>query len=214
MSISSASIEISQLALTLGGKRLMEDFTASIRAGEKVCIMGPSGTGKSSLLLALLGLVQPERGRIEIEGIELNVSHLALIRQCFAWVPQNLATPYETAREMITCPLSWAVNAHVRFDEALCLERMEQLGLVSSLLDAPLQQLSGGEAQRVAIIAALTLNRRILLLDEPSSALDAENSARLSSLLHSLHDCTVLAVTHDQALAQSMDRIITLVPLI
>ncbi len=192
----------------------MEDFSASIRAGEKLCLMGASGTGKSSLLNALLGLVPLEQGRIEIDGIELHAQSIASIRQRVAWVPQSLVTPYETAREMITQPLSWAVNASVPFDEALCHERMEQLGLAPSLLDAPLKQLSGGEAQRVALIAALMLDRKILLLDEPSSALDAENSARLSSLLRSLTDCTVLAVTHDQAFAQSMDRTITLSPLV
>lgn len=210
MSDNQGQISFCDVGFSFGEKKVIEHFSALIRRGEHVSIMGPSGIGKSTLMNSLIGLSIPMSGEIMVNGVAVIPENIQLIRETVSWVPQNVQLPYSTVREMLRSPYDLAVNRGAKFDSSQCLQFLEQLNLEASILEKSITSLSGGEKQRLLIISALMLERKILLLDEPTSALDSRNIVRLSGLLSSLGDTTILSVTHDEKFATSMDRIILL----
>lgn len=203
-------IVFTNVSFAFGGKQIITDLSEAIAPGEHVGIMGESGSGKSTLLNSVVGLTFPASGAIEVAGLTVNATNIRKIRSRVAWLPQGANPPYDTVREVLMAPYSFAVNKHLRFDSAWCEALFRQVGMHPSLMDKELSTLSGGEKQRVLLISALMLGRKILLLDEPTSALDPANRDRLVDLLSGLSDTTILTITHDEILAKSMDRVITL----
>jgi ABC-type lipoprotein export system ATPase subunit len=188
-----------------------------IGAGEVVGIVGPSGSGKSTLLGLMGGLDQPTSGSISIGGVEIsrlgereltNIRNekLGFVFQFFNLIPsltavENVALPIQFARRRQFKPLERARELLVHF------------GLGDRLGHRP-SQLSGGEQQRVAIARALANNPPILLTDEPTGNLNSAAGERvLETLLKAREDfgTTVVLVTHDEALAERADRVLTLV---
>ncbi len=189
----------------------------SIAAGEVVSIVGPSGSGKSTLLGLMGGLDQPTSGTLSLNGVEissLNERELTDIRnESLGFVFQffNLI-PSLTALENVALPIQFSRRR--RFEP---LERARELlvhlGLEERLDHQP-NQLSGGEQQRVAIARALANHPPILLPDEPTGNLNSEVGLFVLETLESVRrdfGTTVVLVTHDEALAQRADRVLTLV---
>ena len=203
-------ISFLDLSFCFDSKKIISNFSEIVNRGEHVCLMGESGSGKSTLLNSVVGLSVPTSGKILLGDLEVNAANLRQIRTRVAWLPQHLALPYASVEEMLKAPYEWIVNRHLHFDRERCLHLFRQLGLESSLLEKNLSKISGGERQRVALVSALMLDRKVLLLDEPSSALDLSSRDKLIDLLRNLRDTTVLSITHDEAWARSMDRTIVL----
>ncbi len=188
-----------------------------IYAGEMAGIVGPSGSGKSTLLGLIGGLDTPTRGTIEIDGVNItrmNEDQLTEIRNekiGFIFQFFNLI-PTLTALENVVLPIQFARKA--RFSpEKRAKELLDLLGLKDRMKHRP-SELSGGQQQRVAIARALANNPPLLLADEPTGNLDSESGVLVLEALREIRanaGTTVVIVTHDRALAEKTDRVMTLV---
>jgi molybdate transport system ATP-binding protein len=184
-------------------------------AGQTVALLGPNASGKSTLVAILAGLLRPERGRVELEGVSLDDdgNHVAADARDVGILFQDLRLfPHLSALENVAFPLrARGVKKEVARGRARdALERFE----VSARALAHPRELSGGEAQRVALARATIFSPRLLLLDEPTSALDVGARARfrplLARTLRSFPGIRVL-VTHDPVEAMTLsDRIVVL----
>ncbi|MSO20434.1 MAG: ATP-binding cassette domain-containing protein [Acidobacteria bacterium] len=190
----------------------LDHVDLTVAGGEWVAIMGPSGSGKSTLLNILGGLDQQSAGLVRIAGTELaslskqqlaafRAAHVGFIFQQFHLIP------YLTAVENVML----AQYFHSISDEREAREMLERVGLDARATHLP-GQLSGGEQQRVAIARALINQPSLLLADEPTGNLDAENEAIVMRLLRELHGegHTIIMVTHDPIIARSANRRIDL----
>jgi len=198
-----------------GGRPLqvLKDITFEITAGEIVAIVGPSGSGKTTLLGLLAGLDRPTRGRVVVDGQDLNQlteDQLARFRgERVGFVFQSFhLLPTLTAQENVLVPLE------LRGEDGA--ERVHDLltrvGLAGREHHYP-AQLSGGEQQRVALARAFSNRPRILFADEPTGNLDGHTGARVVEIMLELNRAfgtTTVLVTHDMELARRAGRIIRL----
>lgn len=191
------AIEIKNLTISFNGNSsLVDGFSLSLEAGDKVTLAGASGCGKSSVLKTLHGFLKPTSGEIRIEGELLNESTVWELRKRMAYVPQEPPLPGETVKECLYTAFTYSANRHLQGNLKKLPEFYQRFRLKSDISNQLISDLSGGEKQRIAIISALLLERRILLLDEASSALDPETSAHISAYLSDCEELTVLSVNH------------------
>ena len=191
-------VEIYGFGKAYGATEVFADVKLDVAEGEMCILLGPSGCGKTTLLRAVAGLVRPDRGRLVIAGRDVTAAApeargVAMVFQHYALFPnmtvrQNLAFGLQQKR------LGRAEVA-AKVDAALALMEL------TARADARPAELSGGQKQRVALARALVLEPRLLLLDEPLSALDAQIRKRLRDELKRLQretGFTAILVTHDQ----------------
>jgi putative ABC transport system ATP-binding protein len=204
-----------ELASAAGPVNILRGIDLSVAAGEVVSIVGPSGSGKSSLMMLIGGLERPTQGRVEVAGRELSAlseDQLALFRRDHVGIVfQNFhLIPTMTALENVAIPLEFAGAADA-FDRAA--ERLRAVGLGHRLSHYP-GQLSGGEQQRTALARAFAADPDVILADEPTGNLDGETGRQVIELMFDLsrkRGATLLLITHDPALAARCDRIVRLV---
>ncbi|NUR73364.1 MAG: ATP-binding cassette domain-containing protein [Hamadaea sp.] len=187
-----------------------------IRAGESVALLGPSGSGKSTLLAVLAGLLRPSAGRVHVGPVDLAKAtdrDLARMRAgevgvCLQNADRGLL-PYLTARQNVAFAQRPAVGRELLSpDEVLSL-----VGLTDrKRLNAEPPKLRPGERQRLAIGVALARRPGLLLVDEPTSQLDADARDEVVDALRSVHHAgtTVVVVTHDPAVGERMGRTVTI----
>ncbi len=186
----------------------VEDLSFSVNEGEFVSIIGPSGSGKTTLLSLISGLLKPTKGKIYISGKE-NIDNLSSVGymlqrdHLFSWrtIENNVYLPLEIKK----------INTNENRNR--CIELLNKYGLKDFIKSYP-DRLSGGMRQRVAIIRTLASNPKLLLLDEPFSALDYQTRLSVCDDVYSIiqrEKKTTLLVTHDISEAISMsDRVIVL----
>lgn len=210
-----AMLDCTGLSLRLGGRRVVDDVSLALRGGQWVAIVGPNGAGKSTLLQLLAGLRVPDAGGVTLDG-----------RALADWPPRERATR-----------LAWLSQAgesegDISARDVVALARLARHGLLgapdaadAAAVDAAmaetactafakrrLSELSGGERQRVLLARALAVGAPVLLLDEPTTHLDAPHQrALLRSLAARARDgMAVVAVLHDINLALTADRVLVL----
>ncbi len=195
-----------------GTIRALDEFTLTVDPGEWVSIMGPSGSGKSTLVNLIGCLDRPSSGEIWLDGQDVaNISGAELNRvrsEKIGFVFQQFhLIPYLTAVENVML----AQYFHSMTDEKEALEALERVGLKDRAHHVP-SQLSGGEQQRVCIARALINDPKIILADEPTGNLDAQNEEIVLRLLREFHQQgrTIVMVTHDPVVARLADRRIEL----
>ncbi|MEF9886780.1 ABC transporter ATP-binding protein [Streptomyces sp. P9-A4] len=215
MASHSAVLQLNSLGYEIGGRTLMRDLDLTLNAGESVSVMGPSGSGKSTLLSCALGLLKPDRGNVQVAGVDLaglnrrklaehRRSHIGVVFQFGELVPE--LTPVENVA--LAALLSGVPRATAYADAARLLD---DLGVPRS--DAATATLSGGERQRTAVARALVNKPGLILADEPTGALDEANRDSVADLLFSLPkrwECALLTVTHDRDVASRADRTLAL----
>jgi putative ABC transport system ATP-binding protein len=187
----------------------------SVDAGAMVAVMGPSGSGKSSLLTIAGSLEDPSSGEVLVDGAQLSKlsrnAKARLRRRTVGYVFQDFnLLPGLTAAENVALPLELD-GTSAKAARAAGLRALDGLGLSERASRFP-DQLSGGERQRVAIARAVVGDRRLLLADEPSGALDSVNAEEVMRLLHEAckRGVAAVVVTHDAQLASWADRVVFL----
>ena len=193
---------------------ILHGITLDVATGETLGLIGPSGSGKSSLLMLMGGLERASSGTITALGQDLthmNEDGLARFRrENMGVVFQSFhLIPTMTALENVATPLELAGHANA-FDRAA--EELEAVGLGHRADHYP-SQMSGGEQQRVALARAAAPRPKLLLADEPTGNLDGANGEAIMDLLFGLrdrHGATLVLVTHSRALAARCDRVIRL----
>jgi putative ABC transport system ATP-binding protein len=193
---------------------VLDGVSFEIPAGAFVAIVGPSGSGKTTLLGLLAGLDTPSRGRVVLDGVNLNDlsedARAKLRGEKVGFVFQNFQLiPTLSALENVSIPLDLRGDPHAM---ARSRELLDRVGLADRATHLP-AQLSGGEQQRVAVARAFANRPRILFADEPTGNLDGATGARIIELIEELNresGSTVILVTHDASLADRTDRIIRL----
>jgi putative ABC transport system ATP-binding protein len=203
------------LAGNAGNVEILKGITLNITRGETIGMVGPSGSGKSSLLMLMGGLERATAGRITVLGEDIspmNEDALARFRRGrMGVVFQSFhLIPTMTALENVAMPMEIAGDAHA-FERAR--DELAAVGLAARMDHYP-AQLSGGEQQRVALARAAAPRPAILLADEPTGNLDSVNGAAIMDLifgLQSRHGATLIMVTHAPELAARCGRMIRLV---
>jgi putative ABC transport system ATP-binding protein len=193
---------------------VLDGVSFEIPAGAFVAIVGPSGSGKTTLLGLLAGLDTPSRGRVVLDGVNLNDlsedARAKLRGEKVGFVFQNFQLiPTLSALENVSIPLDLRGDPHAM---SRSRELLDRVGLADRATHLP-AQLSGGEQQRVAVARAFANRPRILFADEPTGNLDGATGARIIELIEELNresGSTVILVTHDVSLADRTDRIIRL----
>ena len=217
--MSNSLITLKDVSLSLQGNAgqvaILRNISLTIEKGESVGLIGPSGSGKSSLLMLLGGLERASGGQLSIAGRDIrgmNEDQLARFRRdTMGIVFQSFhLIPTMTALENVATPLELAGQRDA-FD--LARAALDQVGLGHRVTHYP-SQMSGGEQQRVALARAVVARPSILLADEPTGNLDGTNGAAIMDLLFSLQEeygATLVLVTHDPTLAGRCARSIRLV---
>jgi putative ABC transport system ATP-binding protein len=202
------------VGLTYGKTVALAGASATVAEGSVVALIGASGSGKSSLLYCLAGLLTPDTGEIRLDDVVLNNlsedERSELRRKHFGFVFQFAElVPELTLRENIALPLD--LNGWRRADRKKRVDDLlEQLDIVGQADRRPVQ-VSGGQAQRAAVARAIVHRPRLLFADEPTGALDSVNGAIVLSAMLQLakeNGTSVVLVTHDKSVAGQADEII------
>ena len=208
MQSNALNISINSITKTYGDFHALNDVNLEVNSGEFLTLLGPSGSGKTTLLMVLAGFTRPDYGSVKFgeEEVILKPPHLREIGMVF----QNYALfPHMNVEDNIGYPqklrgVSKSETKH-SVDEALSIVKLDGLG------KRRVGELSGGQKQRVALARAIVFKPKILLMDEPLSALDKKLREEMQIELRQLHDSlniTTVYVTHDQKEALTMsDRI-------
>ena len=208
------SVLLENVSLSLDGNAgivdILKDISIDIQEGESIGIVGPSGSGKSSLLMLMGGLERISNGTINLLGqnlSEMNENKLASFRRSNVGIifQSFHLIPTMTALENVAVPLELNGNKDAF---GLAEDALVKVGLGDRLSHFP-SQLSGGEQQRTALARAVIANPKILLADEPTGNLDHENGKIVADYLFELHSenkATLVLVTHDLELAERCER--------
>lgn len=194
-------IEFNDVSLHLNGKNILESIDLTIEDGEFMVLVGSSGSGKTSLLKMVNRLNQPSSGNIEINGTEIQQIDIKKWRLEVGYILQQIALfPNLTVEENVK------LIPNMKKWKKTNLDKMVKELLIKAGLDPKIyskrypRELSGGEQQRVGILRAIIGNPKVLLMDEPFSALDQLSKKQLQHLIKSLHrefSMTTLFITHD-----------------
>ena len=201
-------IEIKHLSKNYGTLQVLKDVNATIRKGEVISIIGPSGTGKSTFLRSLNLLEKPDGGEIIIDGTNLldpktNVPH---VRRKMGMVFQNFNLfNHLTILENLCCAPMDLLGMGKEEARAQAMELLGMVGLAEKA-DAMPSQLSGGQKQRVAIARCLSMKPKIILFDEPTSALDPTMVSEVLAVIRDLakQGMTMMIVTHEMEFAKNV----------
>jgi 2-aminoethylphosphonate transport system ATP-binding protein len=207
--VAGSNVSFDDVSVAYRGAVVLKPLTLEVAAGEILALIGPSGSGKTTALRAVAGFVRPASGRIRIG--DTDVTDLPPYRRGLGMVVQNYALfPHMRVENNV----AFGLHAQGAAKELIAQRVRESLRVVgmSSLATRYPRELSGGQQQRVAIARALAVRPRVLLLDEPLSALDAQIRRGMVEEIARLHrdlpDLTILYVTHDQSEALTLaDRI-------
>ncbi|MBC5742146.1 amino acid ABC transporter ATP-binding protein [Lachnospiraceae bacterium MD308] len=204
-------LEIKNLSKRFGDQQVLDHINLKIEKGKVFVIIGPSGTGKSTLLRCINALERPEKGTIQLENQifdyeNLSKSDIQALRTNTSMVFQN-SNLYrnKTAFGNVTTPLILVKKLQKSEAEKVGLEYLEKVGMLEKK-DAYPETLSGGEKQRVGIARALAVNPDIILFDEPTSALDPELVSEVLDVIKELarQHTTMLIVTHEMKFARNV----------
>jgi phospholipid/cholesterol/gamma-HCH transport system ATP-binding protein len=210
------AVELRHVTKAFGSKRVLEDVSFSVPKGSATIILGRSGTGKSVTLRHIVGLVQPDRGNVLVDGKDiggLTRDGLTAARRGIGFLFQNAALfDSISVGENVAFPLRRHTRLREREIEARAREKLAKVGLDSDYETMP-AALSGGMRKRVGLARAMALDPPLLLVDEPSAGLDPITAEEIDDLLLSQkHEGTTLVVvTHHMASARKLaDRLVML----
>jgi zinc transport system ATP-binding protein len=196
-------IKCSNLYVKYDGREAVEGLTFNVEKGDYLCIVGENGSGKSTVVKTLLGLVKPDRGSIEFFGDGR--------RRDIGYLPQQTAIQRDfpaSVKEVVLTgciPRRALVPFYGAAERRRAAEAMERIG-IADLSSRPYRELSGGQQQRVLLARAICAANELILLDEPVSGLDPDATAEMYSIIDELNKksgVTVIMVSHDMEAVRS-----------
>ena len=193
-------ITFTHIYKSYNGKEIISDFNLTIESGTFLTIIGTSGSGKTTVLKMINGLVLPDKGEIRIDGKNIADENLITLRRNIGYVIQgNILFPHLSVAENIAYVL--VLKNYPKSDiSRIVAEKLQLVNLAPELAKRFPHELSGGQQQRVGIARALAANPNIILMDEPFGALDSITRKQLQrelKALHQLSGATIVFVTHD-----------------
>lgn len=182
---------------------LLETLNYALNPGDRVAITGPSGAGKSVLLRLLAMLDAPDSGELRYQGQAIADRHIPDYRRQVCYIAQKPALLDGSVEDNLRYPYSLKVHAGSRYQRDAVLRLLEHAGKPVGFLTRHASELSGGEAQVLALVRALQLNPQVLLLDEPTAALDPVSVQQVEALVDAWFDASraLVWVSHDPAQA-------------
>ena len=178
-------LEAEQLSYRIESRQLWHNLDISIRSGDRVALVGSSGSGKTVLLRTLAALEPLQRGRIRYRDRDLADWAIPQYRAQVMYLPQRPALPESTVEEAIREPLNFHVHRHKQYNSNLVLGYLKDLNRTPEFLTRDTRYLSGGERQIVAFLRALVLQPKLLLLDEPTASLDESAAQNIEAAIAS-----------------------------
>jgi len=191
-------IELEKVTFSYNGYSVLEDVSFAIQAGEFICVVGPNGGGKTTLLKIVLGLLKPRKGSVRVFG-----QPPELVRHRIGYVPQHAQVDPQFPVTALDVVLMGRLRSRPRFGFFSSRDKKAARGVLAQMelsgLEAqPFSELSGGQRQRVLIARALVDEPELLLLDEPTSSLDLHVENEFYELLREINKrLTILLVSHD-----------------
>ena len=210
-------IHLKNLHKRFGKLLVLDDVSIDVEEGKTLVILGPSGTGKSVLLKHIVGLLRPDRGRVQFDGRRIDKMHardLDAVRQNFGFLFQ-MGALFDSLNNLENVAFPILEHSDKKRDEAMKIaqEKLTMVGLPDVAQKMP-AELSGGQRKRVALARAIAMNPRVILYDEPTTGLDPVRSDVINELILKLQrelGITSIVVTHDMNSAFKVaDRMILL----
>ena len=207
-------LEVKHLSKLFDGNGVLKDVSFTLAEGEVIVVVGPSGCGKSTLLRCVNGLEHPDGGEILLDGVRIDAgADLVQVRRQVGMVFQSYDLfPHMDVLANLTLGPVQAMKRPRPEVEAEAAKALERVGLAGKLHALP-RQLSGGQKQRVALVRAMLMHPRLLLLDEITAALDPEMVREVLNVVLDLarDGMTMLIVTHEMRFAEAVaDRVLFL----
>ena len=192
-------LQTDNISVRYGDERVLDRFSCHVERGAFACVAGASGCGKTSLLKAFMGLAPLVEGTIRVGEYILNEQTCNAIRKLVAYLPQDLALPYDTVVEAVAHVLKIGGLRYDHVANQLLCTNLGKLGLDRDLLDKRMVEISGGQRQRLVLAVLALLNREVWLLDEPTAALDRASRDYVIDFLieQQQRGKTIVAVSHD-----------------
>jgi iron complex transport system ATP-binding protein len=211
-----AGIDVSDVSLSFGDTDVLEDVSLSVEPGEFVGLVGPNGAGKTTLLRAMSGALEPARGSVAVDGASLHDRSSKAASRLVAVVPQDTSLSFSfdirTVVEMGRYPHRSRFSPPDEADRR-AVDRALERTRTARFADRPIDEVSGGERQRVVLARAIAQETPVLLLDEPTASLDVNHQVETLELVRDLvaDGRTVVAAIHDLDLAaRYCDRLVAL----
>jgi len=196
-------IQCKNIELTFSDKKIFDNLNIYIEEGDRVCISGPSGIGKSTLLKLLQGYIIPDKGQIRINNKTLNTNTIKEIRESIIWIPQNANLPVSNGSELLKL-------MNIQPNKEVVQDFIQKLGLEKDIIFKEFSQISGGQKQRIIISICLSLDKKIVLMDEPTSSLDDVSINLLIKVVKSLIGKTIVSASHNHLWVNNADKTIIL----
>ncbi|HHT0092698.1 iron ABC transporter ATP-binding protein FetA [Raoultella planticola] len=212
MKESNAILRLANVGFQVDEMVILNNINLQLRAGEFKLITGPSGCGKSTLLKIIASLLSPTSGQIFFADRDITALSPETYRQQVSYCAQTPALFGDSVYDNLIFP--WQIR-HQQPDPAALVADLQRFGLAENTLEKSINELSGGEKQRVSLIRNLQFLPQVLLLDEITSALDESNKHNVNDIIHRYvteKNIAVLWVTHDRNEIAHADEVITLQP--
>ena len=189
-------IRFKNISLHLGNKQLLNQFNLTVHKGEKVVFSAPSGSGKTSLIKLVLGFIEPNSGKIIFNQKEATPQNILRIRSQIGYLSQDIDLPNGKVTEVFREIFSAPINKPLHFTDDKLKEKLQKVGLHERILTENTNNISGSERQQLGWALIMLLDRPVLLLDEPTSALNEQMKRFFIDYIIRTNK-TVICASHD-----------------
>lgn len=205
-------LDVQDVAFSVGDRQLLKPVSLQLNQGDCVLLTGPSGSGKSTFLKILASLITPTSGQLFFRNSEITTLKAETYRQQVSYCFQTPQLFGQTVYDNLALP--WQIRRQKPQRDKL-VAALESVNLSPDMLNKPVEQLSGGEKQRVGLLRNLQFMPEVLLLDEVTSALDEENRLSVLSLINRIsaeEKVAVVRISHDVNDIQQAEQVLRLEP--